>query len=89
MNGCREFTISENNQNDDLRRRIEHDMPIAETNESGMQCIADIPQSLMRRHFVIHEAYAKNKTDTYIYFQMNEMLFNISFITENGNSLVA
>ena len=59
-------------------------MPIAETRDALQNCINKFPQSLLRQHFVIHEAYLRNKTDQYEYFPINNMIFKVSFITKSG-----
>ena len=83
LDGSREFIVSDSFQNEDLRKRIENDMPIAVMSENT-NCVSVVSRELSRRHFIIHEAYAKVQHQHYGYIPMNDMFFMVTFITKNG-----
>ena len=85
LNGCREYLISDEFQNGDLRKRIENDMPIAPLPPDQNNCISTLSPKMAKSHFIIHEAYQKYQcSQQYSQLEINHMLFNVSFISKNG-----
>ena len=78
----REYEISKQDRLNDLRTRIENNMPLA--NRSNEQVIKDLPSDVKRYHFVIHEAYSNCEQRNIGYMKLTDMSLKISIIGKSG-----